>query len=91
MRDRETLIQNYPVNEEVLGTEEDVLSKEPESRISQLGRYNIDLQFLSSGMIIRIGCKQIAFSTITEGMSALNEWVKDPTTESEKWNKIFNQ
>lgn len=90
MRNRETLVENYgepiaPMDEQ------NVLSMEPESRASQLGRYNIELQFLSSGMVIRIGCKQIAFSTIEDGMAAVNNYVKDPSTESEKWYKVFNQ
>ena len=71
-----------PINEVV---------ENPESRLEQLRRYAINLEFLSSGMIIRIGCKHIAFSTVEEGMTALNSYVEDPHSESEKWYKIFNQ
>jgi len=63
--------------------------KEPRNQI--LKNHEIVIQFLDVGMVVRLGCKSIAFTTLKEGMSELNKYVKDPYTAIQKWHKIFNQ
>ena len=55
-----------------------------------LQEYEITLQFLSSGMVIIIGCKKIAFTTKEEGMAQLRDYVDNPKQVYEKWMKFFN-
>jgi hypothetical protein len=56
-----------------------------------LREYEIKLRFLSRGMIISVGCKEIAFSDVKEGLEELNKYLANPYEEQKKWNKILNQ
>lgn len=51
--------------------------------------YELNIRFLSSGVLVSIGCKQIAFETIDRAMEEINAYVKNPKASYEKWNKIF--
>ena len=53
--------------------------------------YRIEIEFLSVGCIIRIGCKSIPFSTVREGMEALNAYVKDPIFVRKIWEEKFSK
>jgi hypothetical protein len=59
------------------------------SRASQLRDHSIVIRFLSRGMIIQIGCKEIPFTTIEEGMEAFNAYVANPHDETIKWMDIL--
>lgn len=61
------------------------------SKSEILREHVIELRFLSSGCVIRIGCKEIAFGTIEEAMVALNAYVRDPYTEGKEWKEKFKQ
>lgn len=61
------------------------------SRLECLRNYNINIEFLSIGCIIRIGCKSVPFSTIDEGMKALNEYVSNPYEQRKIWEEKFKQ
>ena len=64
-----------------------------EYRISDqeiLREYEITLRFLSRGMIIRVGCKEIAFSDTKEGLEELNKYLTNPNEEQTKWRKLLN-
>lgn len=54
-----------------------------------LRRYEITLRFLDSGMFVRVGCKEIAFSSNLEGIDALNRYIANPFDEQVKWEQIF--
>jgi len=56
-----------------------------------LRNHGIIIEFLSVGMVIRVGCKSIPFQNIKDGMNELNKYVEDPHAASEKWNKLFNE
>jgi hypothetical protein len=56
-----------------------------------LREYEIKLRFLSRGMVISVGCKEIGFSDVMEGIKELNKYVVAPYEEQKKWNKILNQ
>jgi len=55
-----------------------------------LRRYEINLRFLDRGMLIRVGCKEIAFSSNQEGIDALNKYIANPWDEQNKWEQSFN-
>lgn len=61
------------------------------SRLECLRDYHINIEFLSIGCIIRIGCKSVPFSTIDEGMKALNEYVGNPYEQRKIWEEKFKQ
>ena len=74
------------MNEE-LGMSEPLLSQgEVRSMIEErkpspqraLREYQVTLRFLSKGMIIQVGCKEIAFSDTKEGIEALNKYLESP-------------
>lgn len=55
-----------------------------------LREYEISLRFLSRGMVIRVGCKEIAFSDVKEGLAELNKYLTNPNEEQTKWRKLLN-
>lgn len=61
------------------------------TRMELLSYHQINIEFLSRGCIIRIGCKSIPFTEIEEGIKQLNEYIENPFESTKKWNKIFNQ
>jgi hypothetical protein len=61
------------------------------SRNEILRDHRIEIEFLSIGCVIRIGCKSIPFSTIKQGMEALNQYVKDPVSLRKIWEERFLQ
>ena len=71
--------------------EEYLMSKEELKKINgyQLRDHEINIRFLSRGMIIRIGCKEIPFESVEKGMEALNNYVANPYDEAQKWGKIL--
>jgi hypothetical protein len=61
------------------------------SRMECLREYQINIRFLSVGCLIEVGCKSIPFSTIAEGMVALNNYIQDPYTVRQLWEKKFQE
>ena len=59
------------------------------SRSEALRDRRIEIEFLSIGCIIRVGCKSIPFTSVDEAMKQLNAYVKDPVTSQKVWNKRF--
>ncbi len=56
-----------------------------------LREYEVKFNFLSSGCIIKIGCRTIAFTTVKEAMTAFNDYVNNPDIAREKWFKKFDE
>ena len=56
-----------------------------------LQNHEINIRFLSVGCVVRVGCKEIAFTTVREAMTAINDYVKNPHGESDRWWKIFSE
>ena len=76
-----------------LGIEETEGPGPEEYKISDqeiLREYEITLRFLSRGMVIRVGCKEIAFSDVKEGLEELNKYLTNPNQEQTKWRKLLN-
>ena len=61
------------------------------SRQECLREYEVRLRFLTLGCIIEVGCKAIPFTTIKEGMEALNEYVERPYETRQIWEKRFQE
>jgi hypothetical protein len=59
------------------------------SRGESLREYQINMRFLSVGVVVSVGCKEIAFTTIKEAMEAVNKYVESPYEESKRWREIF--
>jgi hypothetical protein len=55
-----------------------------------LRQYEIRIEFLSRGCIVRVGCKSIPFESVDAAMKCLSEYVKDPITKEKEWVKILN-
>jgi len=71
-------------------TEERSMVKEyRRSKVEILKEYEVSLRFLSVGVVVRVGCKDIAFTTIKEAMEAVNKYVESPFEESRRWREIF--
>lgn len=79
--------------EPILGSgayvQEDCVKKYIPSRMEQLRDYSINIRFLSVGCIIEVGCKQIPFTTVKEGMEALNNYVTNPYENKKMWEERF--
>jgi hypothetical protein len=60
------------------------------SRTELLREHEINIRFLSIGCNISVGCKSVAFSTVEEGMIALNAYVTNTFEERKKWNKLLD-
>ena len=59
------------------------------SRSECLRDYQINIRFLSTGCVIEVGCKSVPFSTIEEGMKALNDYVANPYETRKIWEERF--
>ncbi len=59
------------------------------SRTECLRDYQINIRFLSIGCVIEVGCKSVPFSTVEEGMKALNDYVANPYETRKIWEERF--
>jgi hypothetical protein len=59
------------------------------SRSQALRDYSINIEFLTIGCIVRVGCKTIPFTSVDEAMKELNAYVKDPVASQKVWEKRF--
>jgi hypothetical protein len=90
-------MRNYDYNEPVdstlrVGTSLDEACKEYiRPRMDYLRDYEINIRFLSLGCIVRVGCKEIAFTSIQEAIQEVNEYIANPKLLSDKYNKLINQ
>lgn len=58
----------------------------------ELLRYHdISIHFLSIGCVIKVGCKEIPFSSNKEALLALSKYVSNPRDEYDKWTKVFDE
>ena len=61
------------------------------SRMEALRDYQVGIKFLSIGCVISVGCKEIPFTTIKEGMKALNDYVINPVETRKIWLERFRK
>lgn len=56
-----------------------------------LREYEINVRFFNRGCIVRVGCKEIAFTDVNEAMAEINEYVTGDTYEvQKKWRKLLD-
>ena len=51
--------------------------------------HEISIRFLNRGCVVRVGCKEIAFTDSTEAMFEINRYVNDPYETQKEWRKIL--
>lgn len=61
------------------------------SRVEMLREYPINIEFLTIGCIVSVGCKKIPFTLVSEAMKAINEYVEQPYEMKQKWEKLFEE
>ena len=61
------------------------------SRIECLRNHSINIDFLSRGCIVRVGCMSIPFQFVDDAMDAINAYVKNPYEERKRWEKIIEE
>jgi len=61
------------------------------TRQQALSSYSVNIEFLSIGCIIRVGCKSIPFQSVEEAMVELNEYVKNPLASGKKWREKLGE
>jgi hypothetical protein len=59
------------------------------SRIESLRNNNINIEFLSMGCIVRVGCMSIPFQYVNDAVEAIQEYVKNPYDEKQRWEKLI--
>jgi spore coat polysaccharide biosynthesis protein SpsF (cytidylyltransferase family) len=60
------------------------------SKQDALQRYSINIEFMSRGCVIRVGCKNIPFSSTEEAMAELQKYFENPYDTQELWHKQLN-
>jgi len=59
------------------------------SRMECLKNYQINIEFLSIGCIVRVGCMTIPFTLIDDAMDAIREYIDNPYEERQRWEKLI--
>jgi spore coat polysaccharide biosynthesis protein SpsF (cytidylyltransferase family) len=57
------------------------------SKQDALQRYVINIEFMSRGCVIRVGCKNIPFSSTEEAIAELHKYFENPYDTQESWHK----
>ena len=61
------------------------------TRNESLRSHNINIEFLSMGCIVRVGCMTIPFQYINDAMDAIQEYIKNPYEEEKKWRNLIEK
>jgi hypothetical protein len=61
------------------------------SRQECLRDYEVRIRFLTLGCIVSVGCKEIPFPTVKEGMKALNDYIANPYETRKIWEERFSK
>jgi hypothetical protein len=61
------------------------------SRTELLRYHQINIEFLSIGCVIKVGCKSVPFATIKDGMKALNDYIANPYEVTKIWEERFSK
>ena len=55
-----------------------------------LKNYQINIEFLDRGCLVRIGCKSIAFESVEKAMIEINLYIANPYEMEKQWRKILD-
>jgi hypothetical protein len=75
-------LEDYPIHKE---------KEYVRPRMDYLREFEINIRFLSLGCLVRVGCKEIAFTSIDEAMKEVNAYVTNPKASTDKFNKLFSE
>jgi len=53
--------------------------------------WDMSIEHLDYGVIVRIGCKKLAFSSTEEAMTEVTMWMTDPKSALKKWFKKLHE
>jgi len=56
-----------------------------------LKEHEVRITVLDSGVIIKVGCRSIAFNSLEDALVHVNLHFKDPVTSYKKWTKLFDK
>lgn len=65
------------------------LEKYRPSKAEYLRRYSISIKFLDRGVMVTVGCKEIAFESVEAFMKSFNTYMDNPQSAQEGWEKFF--
>ena len=71
---------------EALGVEQKYISNPNELR----QRHIIEIEFLSVGCTVRVGCKKIAFTNYEDALKEIIDYVNNPVESYRIWGKKLN-
>jgi len=54
-------------------------------QIAQLKNYDVQINFVDRGCVIKVGCKSFAFESVEEAMAELEAYTKDPIGVGKKY------
>jgi hypothetical protein len=73
------------------GMAEECLKEEyTPSKTEALREYEINIRFLNRGCVVRVGCKEIAFSNNEEAISELSKYFTTPYETQKAWLQILD-
>ena len=58
-------------------------------RVEALKSYNLNIKFIDRGVVVTVGCKEIAYQTISDFQASFEAYMKDPYTVQQSWLKFF--
>ena len=61
------------------------------SKSEYLRRYHISIKFLDRGVMVTVGCKEIAFESVEAFMKSFNTYMDNPGSAQEGWEKFFHE
>ena len=61
------------------------------SKSEYLRRYPISIKFLDRGVMVTVGCKEIAYETVSSFMKSFEVYMGDPYKIQGEWEKFFNE
>jgi hypothetical protein len=59
------------------------------SRMECLKNYQINIEFLSLGCIVRVGCMTIPFTFIDDAIDGIKKYIDNPYEERQRWEKLI--
>ena len=59
------------------------------SKMDLLRDYSVEIRAVSRGCLVRVGCKEIAFSSLEEGLKEVQDYYSDPHKSYAKWTRIL--
>jgi hypothetical protein len=82
----ELAIPNEPMMESKMSEKEEYKPSKTEA----LREYEIFIRFLNKGCVVRVGCKEIAFSSNEEAITELGKYFNDPYETQKSWRRILD-